>query len=284
MERALARVAPGSSVEDGWAVNAEPIPPRPDGTSPSEAPGPTPSRLGATRLADRPAVTWTWWEAVGVYLGAFLVAGFATLPIFRLLDDEDLATIVGSLVASLVAVGIVLLWLGRLHPGWRREMGFPDRWGPDVRAGIIFGIGLYPVVVVGVGLLLTLLFQLLSGETVQAPEQVPQGLTPIGVATTLLYGVVVAPLAEELFFRGVLFRAVRDRHGFWAGALASGVAFGLIHYIPGPAIDALLLMSVMVFTGIGFAYIYERRGTIVAPVVAHATFNVIGLSLIYAIR
>ncbi len=229
-------------------------------------------------------VTWSWWEAVGVYLGAFLVAGFAILPVFQLFDDEDLATIVGSLLAALVSVGIVLVWLNRAHPAWLREMGVPERWGPDVRAGIVFGIGLYPVIVLGFGIVLTLLFQVLSGETVQAPEQVPRDLPPIGVATTLVYGVVVAPFAEELFFRGVLFRAVRDRHGFWAGALASGLAFGLIHYIPGPAIDALLLMSVMVFTGVGFAYIYERRGTIAAPMAAHVTFNVIGLTLIYAIR
>jgi len=236
------------------------------------------------RLAERPAVTWTWWEAVGVYLGAFVVSGFVTLPIFRLIDDEDLATIVGSLAAALVILGLVLLWLSRAHPGWTDAMGFPERWGPDVRAGTVFGIGLYPVIVLGFGLVLTLVFQLLSGETVQAPEQVPQDLSPLGVVATLVYGVLVAPVAEELFFRGVLFRAVRDRRGFWAGAVASGLAFGLIHYIPGPAVDALLLMTVMVFTGIGFAYIYERRGTIVAPIAAHMTFNVIGLTLIYAIR
>ena len=236
------------------------------------------------RLQDRPPVSWSWWEALGVYIGAFFIAGLATLPIFRLIGDEDLATMVGSLLAAIVIVGLLLLWLSRGHPGWLRELGLPAPWGPDARAGILFGIGLYPVMVLLLGLLLTLLFQLVTGDPVRAPEQVPQGLSPAGVAFTLVYGIVVAPVGEELFFRGVLFRSIRDRHGFWLGALASGAAFGLIHYIPGPVSDSLLLMSVMVFTGIGFAYIYERRGSIVAPIAAHMTFNVIGLALIYAIR
>jgi hypothetical protein len=236
------------------------------------------------RLQERPRVSWSWWEALGVYVGAFFIGGVATLPIFRMIGDEDLATMVTSLIAALVIVGVLLLWLSRAHPRWLQEMGLPSPWGPDARAGIVFGIGLYPVMVLLLGLLLTLLFQLVTGDTVRAPEQIPQDLSPVGVAFTLVYGVVVAPVGEEFFFRGVLFRSIRDRHGFWLGALASGVLFGLIHYIPGPLHDSLLLMSVMVFTGIGFAYIYERRGSIVAPIAAHMTFNVIGLALIYAIR
>jgi membrane protease YdiL (CAAX protease family) len=236
------------------------------------------------RLRERPAVPWHWWEALGVYVGAFLVGGLATLPIFRLIADEDLATMAASFVAALGMLGIILLWLNSAHRGWPRALGFPERWGPDVRAGILFGIGLYPVIVLLVGVLVTIVFQLVSGESVQAPEQIPQDLSSAGVALTLVYAVVVAPIAEELFFRGVLFRSIRDRHGFWAGAAASGIGFGLIHWVPGAALDVLLLMTVMVFTGMGFAYIYERRGTIVAPVAAHMTFNVIGLVLIYAIR
>jgi membrane protease YdiL (CAAX protease family) len=47
---------------------------------------------------------------------------------------------------------------------------------------------------------------------------------------------------------------------------------------------SLLLMGVMVFTGVALAWFYERRGNIVASMVAHATFNVIGLTLILALR
>jgi CAAX protease family protein len=264
-------------------VSTEPIPPRPDApTYPASSLPPVPGE--ARGLAARPKATWRWWEAIGVYLGAFLVAGFATLPIIRLVANQDLATMVASLTAALVILGLLVLWLRTSHPGWVDVLGVPTRWGPEVRAGIVFGIGLYPAVVFVVGVLLTVLLQFVSGESVRTPEQVPQHLPGIGTAVTIAYGVLIAPIAEEFFFRGVLFRSIRDRHGFWVGAVASGFAFGLIHYIPGPALNAALLMSVMVFTGIGLAFIYERRGWIVAPIAAHMTFNVIGLTLIYILR
>lgn len=265
-------------------MTREPIPPRPDALHPIP-PEPSPSQGSGRmrRLRERPKATWHWWEAIGVYLMAFLVAGFATLPVISLIGNEDLATIVASLTAAIVIAGLVVLWLARFHPGWKDAMGLPERWGTEVRSGLLFGLGLYPLVAI-IGVLVAYLFGLVTGDTVQPPEQVPQDLPAIGVAATIVYAVAIAPIGEELFFRGVLFRAVRDRFGFWAGAFGSGVAFGLIHFIPGPALDAVLLMTVMVFTGVGLAFIYERRGTIVAPMAAHVMFNVIGLSLIYSLR
>jgi hypothetical protein len=103
-----------------------------------------------------------------------------------------------------------------------------------------------------------------------------------GVIVSILYAVVIAPIHEELFFRGILFRSLADRYGFTVGAVGSGVAFGMIHYIPSAWQDSVLLMSVMVATGFALAWLYNRRGNLLAPIVAHATFNVIGLALIYA--
>ena len=108
--------------------------------------------------------------------------------------------------------------------------------------------------------------------------------TSIGTALTSVYAIVIAPIGEELFFRGVLFRSLRDRHGFWVGAMGSAVGFALIHYIPGSAVDAALLMIVMFFTGLALCFLYERRGTIVAPLAAHMMFNVIGILLILGLR
>jgi membrane protease YdiL (CAAX protease family) len=92
--------------------------------------------------------------------------------------------------------------------------------------------------------------------------------------------VFVAPVVEETYFRGILFRSIRDRHGFWPGALISGVVFGLVHFVPSAWQDAVLLQSIMVFTGIALAWIYERRGSLLANVGAHMAFNAIGILLI----
>jgi len=88
-------------------------------------------------------------------------------------------------------------------------------------------------------------------------------------------------MSEEFFFRGILFRTVRDRHGFWLAALCSAVPFGIVHFVPGSTFQgALLLMTTMVATGVGLAWIYDRRGTLTADILAHMTFNVIGVVVI----
>jgi CAAX protease family protein len=263
-----------------------PIPPRPDGLHPAEVMPPRPDTLDLTGDLG-PKATWSWFEALAVYIVGFLIAGLATLPVLRLMEPEtDLTNIVLSVLAAVVILSVLILWLSLYHKGWLEVMRLPEpgTWGKEIGSGVLFGLGLYPVMVIVVGGLLTILLQTVSGEHVEAPEQVGEHLPAIGVALTIVYAIVIAPIGEELFFRGVLFRSLRDRHGFWVGAVGSAIGFGLIHFIPGSAIDAALLMIVMFFTGIALCFLYERRGTIVAPLAAHITFNVIGIVLIYGLR
>ena len=91
--------------------------------------------------------------------------------------------------------------------------------------------------------------------------------------------ILVAPVCEELFFRGLLFRGLRTQLGFVASAGSSALVFGLAHLpeaIPGPWQGGVLLVGVLAFVGFGLAFIYERRGNIAAPMAAHGAFNLIG--------
>jgi membrane protease YdiL (CAAX protease family) len=253
------------------------IPPRPD-QPPQGAPIPE------MPPPERPLATWRWWEAILVYLLILLVSGFAALPIFQVIRSRGLANLSASAVIAVVNVGLLVLWLRMFHPRWREVIGFPRRIWPEVRAGTAFGALLYPVVVLGVGIVLDLLLQLVTGRSIRSPRQLPTHLSTAGVAVSIAYALVIAPIHEELFFRGILFRSLADRYGFAIGAGGSGLAFGLIHYVPGPVFGSVLLMGVMVFTGVALAWFYQRRGNIVASLVAHVTFNVIGLILILVLR
>ena len=268
-------------------MNSQPqIPPRPDGLHPAPPTVPTPPRPD-TPDGFRPKASWSWSEALGVYIGGFLLAGLVTVPLVGSMEpDADLTTIVLTVVAAVVILGVLLAWLSIRHRGWLEVIRLPEpgTWRRQIGAGVVFGLGLYPVMVIVVGGLLTSLLETITGHHVEAPEQVGQNLPAVGTALTVLYAIVIAPIGEELFFRGVLFRSIRDRHGFWVGAVGSAIGFGLIHFIPGSAIDAALLMIVMFFTGLALCFVYERRGTIVAPLAAHVTFNVIGIVLILGLR
>ena len=257
-----------------------PIPPRPD----------TGTHVDRSPVTARVSSTWGWFEAIGVYFLAFLGGGFGTIPIILALGDTTVdgaigqSEIIATIFADVVITAILLAWLARWHKEWRAAMMFPERsrLGRHLLFGAIAGAILVPAVGL-VSVELQLVLQQLAGHDVTTPEQVAPGLSPFASVLLVLLAVVVAPISEELFFRGVLFRTVRDRHGFWPAALASAIPFGLVHYVPAPAIDALLLQVTMVFTGLALAWIYDRRGTIVAAAAAHMVFNVVGVVTILAV-
>jgi CAAX protease family protein len=257
------------------------LPPRPD--LPGLAFRPTPT-------AGPPPATWRWWEAILLYLGGQIVAGIVLTPLLalgKLEGPNGGATGIGIAAAMLTEIlvsGMLVFWLRRWHPRWLQTVRFParSRVAKEAGFGILLGLALYPAVSI-VGGILTAVFQSVVGRGVQAPEQLSNSLSTGGAILAATYALAIAPLAEEFFFRGLLFRSLRDRYGFWPGALVSSLAFGLVHYVPAPWQDAVLLQTIMVFTGFGLALIYERRGNLVANWAAHVTFNAIGLVAILAL-
>lgn len=226
-------------------------------------------------------VPWPWWEAILVYLIGLLLLGGTVAELLLAVASGTGMGIVGSIVADLVFLGVLLAWLRRRCPDWPDRLR--ARWDQRQAAvGYLLGIVLYPAVALAAGLLVRWVMERVTGGQVEQPDQLPEGLSPAFKAVTVLLVIVVAPVVEELFYRGVLYRSIRDRHGVALGMAASSVLFGVAHYVPAPAVDALFLQAVMVCTGLGLAAIYEWRGSLVANIFAHAAFNTIGVVLIFS--
>jgi hypothetical protein len=85
---------------------------------------------------------------------------------------------------------------------------------------------------------------------------------------------VVAPIAEELFFRGFLFGALR-KHGLVIAALVSGVTFGLVHVASSPIGFIVPLAGL----GVILALLYERTGSLYPPIALHALNNSIAFGV-----
>ena len=254
-----------------------PLPPPPPGDAPASAAGPK----------GLPAVGWSIWEAVLIGLVTNLVVAQTAVGVIAFLalgvtNSDDPKTIYVGLIVDLAWFGGMIGWLMLRHPRWREQLGVHlDREGlRNGGYGFVAGLILYPVIAFVVGLPLTILFSALSGEDATTPDQLPPHLTGAAVVASVILAVLIAPVVEETYFRGILFRSIRDRHGFWPGALISGVLFGLVHWVPSPWQDAVLLQTIMVFTGIALAWIYERRGSLLANVAAHMAFNAVGIVLI----
>ncbi len=83
---------------------------------------------------------------------------------------------------------------------------------------------------------------------------------------------VVAPVAEELVFRGLLYRAARSRWGALGAAVITSLFFGVVHWEP---------WSLFGLVGLGLlmCWLYERTGSLLTPILAHGAHNVLSLSL-----
>ena len=78
--------------------------------------------------------------------------------------------------------------------------------------------------------------------------------------------VVFAPLCEEVLFRGLLFPAFKKRIGTGLAMVVTAFLFALVHWHL-PTFPALFVL------GLALAYVYERTGTLAAPITFHAIFN-----------
>ncbi|MEO7811277.1 MAG: CPBP family intramembrane glutamic endopeptidase [Usitatibacter sp.] len=105
-----------------------------------------------------------------------------------------------------------------------------------------------------------LMRQLKSDEVEMATAFVPAEMV-----RSLLVAGVLAPLTEELVFRGLLYRAWEAQWGWFTAMLASSALFAAYHPNPMPVFVA----------GIFYACLYRRTGSIWAPIVAHAAFNIL---------
>jgi hypothetical protein len=87
----------------------------------------------------------------------------------------------------------------------------------------------------------------------------------------LFFAVVVAPLAEELFFRGLLFAGLRHTLGPATATTLSALAFAVIHVMWWSLVPLMIV-------GVAAALVYERHRSLAAPLCLHASFNLISLT------
>ena len=84
---------------------------------------------------------------------------------------------------------------------------------------------------------------------------------------------VIAPLGEELFFRGFFYGALRNWRGPILAAILSGAVFGLVHAGSSP----IGYLAPLAFFGIGLCLLYEWTGSLYPPIALHALNNSIAL-------
>jgi membrane protease YdiL (CAAX protease family) len=225
--------------------------------------------------------------AIGVYLAGQLLLqllmgiGLVGTGLIgpELLDPEEggaalLGVVVASQTVGLILAVVFVRWRGvRLRP----LIGAVQPAGRLLATGV--GLGL--LAIVGSSLIVSLLVSLSGSEA--TPEQVLTGGiadTPLQLILAIVAAVVLAPIAEELLFRGLLHRGLRRRMSLLPATVISSVVFAVVH------VDVLfsqpLAIVGLVLVGVILALAYERTGSLIVPIVIHAVHNAVTIAAVVA--
>lgn len=102
------------------------------------------------------------------------------------------------------------------------------------------------------------------------PMELLEAIPPLPLVVAL---VVAAPIAEELFFRAVLFSAWEREYGYWRALIGSSAIFALVHL----SLFALAPILILAFV---LGYVYARTRSLITVIGIHATFNAISAAII----
>jgi len=199
------------------------------------------------------------------------------LPELKLTDQRFYSFVISSLFFQGIALALVHTFLRQHEVAWREFLGLQDPgWRRAVLQGFITAVVVVPVAL-GVNKLCELGLQWFEREVIPQPTlQVLE--IAVSVPRRICFGfsaIILAPLVEEILFRGIAYKALRDR-GYPRVALAvSSILFGLIH------VNLLTFIPLTAFAVV-LALLYERTGTLLAPIAAHSLFNAINFSLFLA--
>lgn len=157
----------------------------------------------------------------------------------------------------------------------------PEKRAPTARKLIWAIPGVVAALAIAVALIsfFEILNQMLIGGPPDTQNAIKQLLERGDTLTLVMVGlsaVLIAPIVEEIIFRGFLFRNLRDTVGKGLAAVLSGLVFGLVHLHP-------TLILPLTGLGIALALLYEWTGSLWVPIAAHMAFNLLTLVRVEAI-
>jgi len=222
-----------------------------------------------------PEATWNAWDIAKVTAIYVVLLAIGSAPAGS--QAESVWSWVADCAARAGAVALALHVVLRERRGSWRALGLDLR---DWRGSLVFGAAAYLAfkpVYIGVENMARWLWHQLKVQPVPQQAVVIFASTDsaaVRVAISLM-AVLVAPLTEEFFFRGLVQGVVRRCWGRGLAILVGALIFALLH-------ANLYALPELLALGIVLGWTYERTRSLVAPVMVHCLHNGMVLLLLWA--
>jgi membrane protease YdiL (CAAX protease family) len=219
-------------------------------------------------------VRWGTWDFVLAFLAgiggsivaaAFVVNASKPVQLVVLLVGQNF-TIIGYLYWAARAKG-----LGSLRADFGFEVHLTDvSW-------FFWGIGIQLLALIPTALLVAVHGQTAKQDVVKTADSARGAIIPfivLGVA-------VLAPVTEELLFRGALLRSLLRRMTPDRAVFVTAVVFGLVHALGDPSVGTLIALPVIMLLGVVSGYQAVRTGNLSRSVMLHMGFNTLTVVLLF---
>ena len=227
--------------------------------------------------------TWSFLDLIIILLGIGIIfaisffilrwlSNLANLNI-DVVSEPTTAQSLGLAAVEAIALlaGVYFFGLRRLHYRWK-DIGFKK-----IQSKWLFATISISIIVIPLSGLITILVVLALGLPLENPQLeflIPEDFSWISGIGLFILGGIVVPIAEEVFFRGVLYKWLRERWGVFIGVSVSSLIFGLVHIDIAIAATAFIL-------GIVLALVYEYSNSVWTAILIHIINNSVKIILLY---
>ncbi|MEX2562279.1 MAG: CPBP family intramembrane glutamic endopeptidase [Nitriliruptoraceae bacterium] len=216
---------------------------------------------------------------VGVGAGIALAVGAVTrsgsIDAVGAFSSETLLAV--AIVSALVGTAMAIGWLAVRQRLDRRLFGRGRHGALKIVIGVAAGF-VATVATYTVNAMLVLVFRPEAPVVQQVLQDALGGGRSLVLAAIVI--VLLAPVTEEIVFRGILFQSLDRRLGFWFAATVSSVVFCAIH-VEVIMSQPLALVGMFVLSMI-LAASFHLSGSLIVPIMVHAVFNATSLGLALA--
>jgi len=228
--------------------------------------------------------TWNLWNVARGAGVAYLVAYLAVLVLAQAFKGKSAEPFLVMANGYLVHLALLVfaVWFATSSGGSAGALGFTLKsWLGNLTHGVLSYVAALPVFYVA--FLATALLMAALRIRVQPSPLIPvlrEAQSPWLKWGAILLATVFGPFAEEVFFRGYLYQAMRRRLPAVSAIVINGALFSFIH------LSAATFLPIMVL-GMSMAYLFEKTRSLVACTtfhIAHNTFLVAMLYYVYALN
>ena len=211
--------------------------------------------------------------------GGIALGAWAQKPAAEVLGPSVSQMIIAALSLQGAALILIPNFLREQHLSWREAFGFAHNRRQAIMLGVILACLFLPV---GMGLqwlsaqvMVNLPHFQLKPQEQESVQTLQMAVSWVNRLVLAAVTIVLAPVAEEMLFRGILYPAIKQagypRLALWGTAvLFAAVHVNLVTFLP------------LTVLAVALTLLYERTDNLLAPITAHALFNAMNFIILYS--